>query len=614
MNKVLIGIYIPEKSIKNQLIDLYERLLSINEADTFIVTTQHIQEKLNIDFISKHKVKHLDDSNLFFDILIAPESNDQSVDKNLRSSLRIGLPHGLDIPLEKTIKTYGGGFEFDYILSAIEQIKKPKNAYYNDFPLQLRSHQHNSIVEIPFGQPKLDAFIDAVEANQGNKRAIIYHLSYLEIEHDWVASLIKPTLFSLLKSFPDHDIIFRPHHLDRKSTLLNDIVTEAREYVNFIYSIADSYIEDYSRGEVMVCHRAYSQHLFGYATGNMSIICKPDDLTETLSINPVQFLDSSLKHLTSVIKKVIEKNQPFSRQKIIENCRSEGIHNPGESINYLVNHLENITQNRPPLEWTSYSLNTEKEPLIPFLCLNILSARTANMAFQALCAKFPNWPLGYLLAADSYSRAVSLHDYYYKICLNIFYKLITSDYNLDYDIQAAIDIWWQDKGESVLAYVLKESAKTTTELPESIRWLSSSFTPPPKNSTNQPTKEKLFNIKKLTFSKPENPIIMYGSGVTCKQYLADAPEVIKSSILGISDSNPSKFNQDIEGIKISSFESLRKKGLTQDVIITSHAYVDEIYHQLKEAPELNIYAIAPDDISFTLVSLTLKYGHLLKVE
>ncbi|MCE2595578.1 hypothetical protein K6Y31_12180 [Motilimonas cestriensis] len=578
-----------------------------------------IRDKRNIEphiiYINQQSISTLDfEPKLECDIYLIQESNYINFNFIPPESIKIGLPHGLDIPLEKTIKTYGGGFDFDYILSAVEQIKQPTKTYYNDFPLQLRSHQHNSIVEIPFGQPKLDAFIDTVEANQDKKKAIIYHLSYLEIEQDWVASLIKPTLFSLLKSFPEHDIIFRPHHLDRESKLLNDIVTEAREYVNFIYSIADSYIEDYSRGEVMVCHRAYSQHLFGYATGNMSIICKPDDLTETLSINPAQFSDSSIENLTSEIKKIIGKNQPFSRQKIIENCRSEGIHNPGESIKYLVNHLEHIIQNRPPLEWTSYSLNTEKEPLIPFLCLNILSARTANMAFQALCAKFPNWPLGYLLAADSYSRAVSLHDYYYKICLDIFYKLITSDYNLDYDIQAAIDIWWQDKGKSVLAYVLKESAKTTTELPESIRWLSSSFTPAPKKPTNQPTKEKLFNIKKLIFSKPEKPIIMYGSGVTCKQYLTHAPKAIKSSILGISDSNPSKFEQNIEGIKISSFESLRKKEMNQDVIITSHAYVEEIYHQLKGDSALNIYAIAPDDISVLLVNLTLKYGQILNGE
>jgi hypothetical protein len=542
-----------------------------------------------------------------FDVFICPESNRELYSDLPENVVKIGCPHGVDIPLSKTLDIYGGGYCFDYVLSAISQDEPEPGRFYDLFPAQWRSHSQPFVCEIPFGFPKLDGFIERVKQLKHAKRAIIYHLSYLPIEQPWVYEHIQSVLTSLLVTFPDYDIIFRPHHLDRGSVWIQNAVKLGARFNHFIYSEADSYIDDYARGALMVCHRAYDLHLFGLATGCPSVICIPDT-EQAGSVNHEQFLICQMSQLEKVVESALVTTQEGKDVAIIEQCKTVGIYNPGKAVATLVSQFDYLIQNRRHPDWHYFPLNTEfvqHENLE--ITLNLLSVRPANMLFLALMAKSKNSVIASLFAADSYSRATGLHYYYYRIGLKFFHDFVFKG-NLTSGLEEAASQWWQYRGKNMLSLVVKELANFNEQLSEAECALQAHFADAEHDENVAEICPFLFELNALKWEPVSGPTVIYGGGQLSKLFVSRWSKHLGIEITAIVDSNPNTVGELIEGIPISSTTLLSSSDKPINVIIASQAYLGEIYKQIK--PDLvsgsKCYAICLEPMLKMLVDIALE--------
>lgn len=515
----------------------------------------------------------------YFDLFICPESVYDTYHDLPSSIVKLGCPHGVDIPLKKTISEYGGGFCFDYVLSAIKQPKLPPNQFCYSFPSMLRHHNRPYVTEIPFGFPKLDNFIERVQVLKQKKRAIIYHLSYLPIEQSWVIDFIQPVLRELLENFTTYDIIFRPHHLDSKSVWVEQAKILGQKYSNFVYSDADSYVDDYARGAVMICHRPYELHLFGLATGNKSIICHPINKAFR-NINNEQFVQCSLPGLVSCIQQSIKNTHSNELADIVELCEKQGIYHPGRSVEYLVDNIPNIISDKHNEDWHKFILSKEPVNLVRETALNLLSAKPCNIAFQALIGVYGNWPLAKLFAADSYSRVTALHFYCYRIGLELFWQMMHTR-ALDESEQKLTDYWWRATGAEMLKVVQKQVEGDKADLTQPEVWLQKNM--PRQFDINEPSvqsKVQIFNLDSMLYQDLAGRVIIYGAGEVAQTLIQEFEHRPDIDIIAIVDSSFEQQGRKLSGIDVRSPLDLDKLG-EANVVIASYAFVHEIYHYVK---------------------------------
>lgn len=606
--KYLVGIRIGYSAIANQLLELMRQLLSHPQVQVIALVTEaeYIQQTdwYHGEFTDLPLFVYSSaDSELLskFDFFFCPESNSELYFDLPQNVLKVGCPHGVDIPLAQTVNTYGGGYCFDYILSAIYQEKGPSNQFFSSFPVQWRNHNRPYVCEIPFGFPKLDAFIKQVQQSKHKKRAIIYHLSYLAIEQTWVYQLILPVLECLLTNYPDYDVVFRPHHLDRQSSWVQDAVEFGKRYPNFVYSESDSYIEEYARGALMLCHRSYKLHLFSLATAAPSVVCIPDNIT-TIPVKNVQFIECQFSNLTGVINAELIRTENSHETNALNLCEQAGIYYPGQAVNHLISQFDNMLADRPQPEWNYFPLNTAAVDARQEVLLNLLSIRPANMTFLAMMAQKPHWLLASLLAADSYSRSTSLQFYYFRIGLNIFQQLVSSKV-LPVAMVKICNFWWLQRGKSMLKFIegnLIANGETLTK-PEC--WLQSYLHE--QSSAVDVVAPALFELTSQSWLAVDGPVTIYGAGEISKQFIDNNVKSAAIEVEAIVDSNPSKWGTDIKGFTVVSAKELSSD--VKQIVIGSHAFVPQIFHQLRSSVnrDIKIFAICPDRVLQALINQVL---------
>lgn len=449
-------------AVSNHLTFLIQSLESYKQVECLAVISQEDMDKHGEWFANNTQglqkfvfSKKANDALSYFDALILPESNVTSYHFIPPDVIKIGLPHGTDVAVYATLFNYGGGFCFDYILSSIEQPFLPESVYKNTFPKRLRTQQSSSVTLVPFGSPKLDVFVNTVFNIRAElKTSIIYHLSLLSIEESWVEEKMFEVLGRLLISFPDREVIYRVHHLDRENPAVQACVEMASRYNNFHFSTDDSYVNDYALGAMMVLHREYESHLFDLATGaptllvtNMSQPNLKFAHSESYFVAPIgQFIDVALK--------VIEMPFDKTREYVEKYCREKGIFNPGRSIASLVESLPTIISGKKNDSWVCYHFDDcSNEDIDSKLTQLVISKRTfGHYAFAY--ANYANYsPISLLLLAEHFVRHSSIESYFYPHALRCFQQLLChSEYP---KISRLADLWWSCKGRTVLSYCLK---------------------------------------------------------------------------------------------------------------------------------------------------------------
>ncbi|BBT80984.1 hypothetical protein WP8S18E11_26500 [Aeromonas veronii] len=497
-----------------------------------------------------------------FDCFICPESNHWIYSELPAGIIRIGLPHGADIPLEKTVEIYGGGYCFDYVLAPVKRPPLEDLRFVNRFHSSLRNHYAEFICEIPFGVPKFDAMLRAVEAHRDEPRCIIYHLSLLSLEPEWVSQLLLPTLQKLLELFPSTRVVFRPHHLDRQHPLILEATAFGDSFEHFYFSDSDSYISDYACGAVMICHREYQNHLFPMSTGKPMLRVSPDGMSAT---GYGHGLEVGWRDLASKVADAL--NNPLH-----SSCNIAQVYNAGNAVSSFVARLPAILAHQPMADCRYYPLEA---PLgdagIPLTVLDIvlalLKGQIANLFFVALAERFPNWQLAQLMEVESFCRPTTLASYYLPIAEQRLQKKVLS---VSGD-KSVFNVWWRYRHELFSVPLPDVVAAVPTDV------------------------LTFFSLSQLKFVEPENGLVLYGSGLVAQRVI-DTLGAQVGMINAIVDSHPGRWGETLAGHRIVAPEHALADAY--QIVICSNSSVKEIMTQLLHSSytsgTVDILTVCPD--------------------
>lgn len=573
--KYRIGIRLCFSAAANQVLDFLSQLQHVTEVQACALVTQ-AEYKQAQDWYAEHFIdlplivfSAREPALVNFDCFICPESNHWLYNDLPSEIIRIGLPHGADIPLEKTVEIYGGGYCFDYVLAPVKRPPLDELRFVNHFHSLLRNHHSKFICEIPFGVPKLDALIRAVEAHRYKPRSIIYHLSLLSLEPEWVSQLLLPTLQTLLERFPSTRVVFRPHHLDRQHPLIFEAKSFGDRFENFFFSDDDSYITDYACGGVMICHREYQHHLFPMATGKPMLRVSPDGMSAT---GYGHGLEVSWRDLVSKVADALN-NQMDCGNNVAQ------VYNPGRAVSCFVARLPAILSHQPMADCRYYPLETPlSDAAIPLTVLDIVLAllrgQIANLFFVALAERFPNWQLAQLMEVESFCRPTALAAYYLPIAEQRLQGKVLSVLG----DKSVFNTWWRYRHELF-------SVSPAPVSPESIDTLT------------------LFSLSQLKFVEPENGLVLYGSGVVAQRVI-DAFGAQVGMINAVVDSHPGRWGEILAGHLIVAPEDALADA--SQIVICSNSSVKEIMNQILHShyisDTVDILAVCPDAATAILLT------------
>ncbi|CAM5202719.1 putative protein OS=Castellaniella defragrans (strain DSM / CCUG 39792 / 65Phen) OX=1437824 GN=BN940_10756 PE=4 SV=1 [Castellaniella denitrificans] len=608
-SNVKIGIRVKRNAISNQLITILEELKKHERIDAkALVKTEELERdehwyenELRNQPIITYSEREFEELHVF-DAVILLESDFDLYQEFPPTVIKIGLPHGVDVPLEQTIITYGGGYYSDYILGMTNKFKPDPSRFRHLFPPRLRSHALDCFYEIPVGIPKLDRFIDAVtEQASGRPPAIVHHLSNLGIEPPESLRLIVPTLRNLLDHFPNHQIVFRPTMSDRHHPIIQACKELGSDYKNFYFSDSESYITDYAAALAMVCHRPYKLHLFGLATGRPTFLCHPEH--SPIVSDDTTFISCPESQMVNQLKAYLGNTKStIPLPERLERCRNAGLYNPGSSVQNLVESIDRILRDQTHPSWTRYSLTSDYSglDLKAYIALQVISAKPGNISFLAYFQKYPENPEALLFAADSYARKdFILKKYFYKLSLLQFHKLVQHE-GMTPALEASITRWWTSRGQGMLDHILEEAKSDSMLLTNEIIDLRNRFSThqevdarPADNGAGFMEFQTLIDLKTFTTVNYTGPLVVYGSKILAQDFLSHG-NTHAINVESVVDPLPEQQGRTLAGHIVQAPETL----LDDDVpiLICSYNYLLEGFIDLRKrlGEKRRLYAICKD--------------------
>lgn len=343
--------------------------------------------------------------------------------------VKIGCPHGIDMSNYETLYLYSGCMRFDYILNARVKPEQKSSSYLNLYPTELIEHKFPFVGEIPFGSPKLDRFLKAVDNCNEKNTAIIYHLSSFSLEP--CINEIENTLGLLLDNFKSYKIIFRPYPRNLDHPLISKCIDKYSSRDNFILSVSNTYIDDYARAALMVVHRPYRDHLFTWATGNKVIRFEPEGRDDGFT-NVLHNSSDLIIEISNILNSSLCTTSAQRRSR----CEEFGIYNPGHSVKYLVENIDNIILGKKIPTWKYFDLHDENGTSIQESIVNSqASSGSFNSLAERLVLKFPNEKIFVFNLIESYLRHIeelnsrsvdmTIFESHNFVAAEIFYKLRT---------------------------------------------------------------------------------------------------------------------------------------------------------------------------------------------
>lgn len=592
----------------NQLTFLIESLNTFEQVDCFaIVSEQDIithSEVFERDYQSLDKFVYSNESYeefTAFDVVILPESNVTIYAFIPPSVVKVGLPHGTDVPVYATMFTYGGGFCFDYILSATKQPLLTENVYKDTFAKRLRTQQSSSVTLVPFGSPKLDAFIETVfKLNAECKTSIIYHLSLLSIEEPWVEDAMLDVLRRLLIAFTDRMIIFRVHHLDRKNPSVKKCVEMGSLYMNFCFSTDDSYVNDYALGAMMVLHREYESHLFELATGSPTLLVTEIPYQELRYGHNERYFVAPISIFIDVAQDVVRMPFDRTRKNIEKYCREVGIYNPGKSIASLVECLPILVSRDKLDSWVCYQFGDSSNTDIDSKLLQlVISKRTFGHYAFAYASYASHSPISLLLLAEHFVRHNTMKSYFYPHALRCFYQLLCHrEYS---QISELAELWWCCKGRASLTFCLELAESCRLERTFEISQLEKFCVSLPVGQKDYNVDESQIRIINLNSRKPHlgEELIIVGISELTEMIL----HAFGGSVVAVFDDANIKSCTEYLGKRVYNLSDITE--FSQSIVIATHNGLVSMVNKLKL--ELNvtneIYGVLDDFLLGKMVDM-----------
>jgi len=545
----------------------------------------------------------------FIAAIFLPETN-QFVNWSLpEHTVRIGCPHGVDIPLEDTLLKYGGALQFEYIIQATTKSIAPIN-YSQYVASSLVQHNADTVCIIPMGIPKLDKLYKQVNRSENKERCIAYHLSNWQLETQYVRENIKHIVATLLENYPNTKIIVRPFPADRNRVDLLEQLAPFIDNANFYISENSSYIDDYAQADVLITHREHTGQNFSLATGRATITLINNSDKDVLQSN-LGYQVFSIEQLLNRLNHCFNDKQN-EYQRISQYSKSL-INNLGTSLDYLVGHFDSILNREVAEDWLKLKLNDsdfhklKKELQVERCLTNCIqkgkpSIQLVGAAIQdahKVSYDAPYLAVLHYYGVMSYSRCPDpfQHQYYFLHWLNAlrhFKYAIELSQASDVLLIVKLNKWFS------LNFVLfvngvscfYDKNKETNNVDEQAflaELKSEKFKEKYLLLFQTINQEKFdaqclywpFSIDKLLMKIPVNhsEVYLYGAGDIAKEVIYFIERFTSLKILEVFDKNEKKYQEKLLGYQINSIECIKQEVIP--IIICSFAFRDEIELELQ---------------------------------
>ena len=621
-NKSCLGCYFCFSATCNQLTHIGEGFSEVSEYSFIaLVDLEHLTEKKikrykdfsQFNYLALPSVlfhRHLSCLNAVF----LPESNTQCQWHFPRHVIRIGCPHGLDIPLIDTIERYGGNLLYDYILSSTPKGHRYSTPASLNIPDVLRDNSNDKLCAIPLGFPKLDTFVKRVEEVHATK--LVYHLSNWQLESKEVRDNVGKMLEALLRRFPNVKLVLRPFPEDLEQKSLKEQIHSLTASDRFSISQTSSYIDDYVGASLLITHRQQTGQMYTYATGR-PIFCLDYAADDEVSETPFGILISNIDSLCEQIEHYL--SAPNLMRKRLEQLHANVTFNTGSSMQYLIKSMPTILKNEKHPDWLYLDLyhpdkSKENQYQQTLTCLTYLyrQPKAFNQVSEAAISAFPIDPSVLFFAAESQSRTPDpLQHTYYFFChykaleyMNQAQKNLTSGND---KLNVAIINWMSHKGQYLAQNLLWQYQNDTLDFHHNIDSLFSEISqnnsqlPPFSARKISPIEKQLafqstFNFDMLATDrklKSVKEVALYCAGQVAACFIHLNQKYNRFNIVAIYDSDPNKHNEVLLGHKIQDKSNLKK--IDCPIVICSFAFEKEISLMLHKFAADNLHEIFLSD-------------------
>ncbi len=250
-----------------------------------------------------------------------------------------------------------------------------KELYESDFaffkdrvPQEMLNHKSKEVCILQGGYPKLDMLIDYYKKNKKTSKTIIYATTDLDSSDSSFNKVGENVINTILISFPDYDLIFRPHPVSKDRPEVLGVVEKYSNHPRFAFDTSPSYRDTYSRCTVMISDFSGTAETYSLATLKPAIFIGEGFVLQTdidldsdekviCSRSVYGMMVRNSKELAFGIQYIINNEGCFHKQ--IEEFRNSSIANIGTSEEYIVNNIEYILDGKKNKEWIYIPLFSE---------------------------------------------------------------------------------------------------------------------------------------------------------------------------------------------------------------------------------------------------------------
>lgn len=270
-----------------------------------------------------------------------------------KGATRVCMPHSLSENETAPFIKSGLAFQHAFLTSDYFLLVTPEQKSFKDllpilsqsYPLELTQLRHNSINFIPTGYPKIAILRDNLKVST-EKRSLLFAPSSRGLIGITVART-KDICLTLLKAYPDHEIIYRPYPSIKEGQGIEQMVEELSQYSNFTFDYSKSSLASLKRSKYVFTDASSLAVSFSLATETPHFRISVEELSDDNAfIEKEGWVEiGQLQALTSCISSV-ENNMLYwtDKMKQYENSHTYDVDNVFSNITKtILNILQNKT-------------------------------------------------------------------------------------------------------------------------------------------------------------------------------------------------------------------------------------------------------------------------------
>lgn len=242
-----------------------------------------------------------------------------------------------------------GGAWFDVLFSAQRWGPIDPDRFIDLCPPAMVEHGSNEFCVAVAGSPHFDEVFDACAKVETPRRKIVYHLS---LEQPQVYRNMRSTIGLLLENLPEHEIVLRPHPIERERPDLLEAVAPFTGSGRFRISDAPSYVEDYADAQSALVHAP--EPIRNFPLASLRPLVHLDAAAPGVARIPLGWTVPGIGPAIALFAE-IDRNPRLDEERLGRE-RERTIPNPGRSVDHILDHLDELVTRRQVAGWSYHRL------------------------------------------------------------------------------------------------------------------------------------------------------------------------------------------------------------------------------------------------------------------